>query len=114
MLKKVMIVLASLVATTSTAMANDDLLSELASNQGVNIVDATIDIEDIGLDVDVDQLAENADGEEEAVEACFRRFGYRSWGWGYRTFRPYYGCYSHYYRPVYNYCRPAFQYWGCF
>jgi len=118
MFKKVFVVLASLFVLTSTVMADDDLLSELASNKGANIVDSQVEVEEIGLDLDVDQLAENAEGEEDAVEACFRRFGYRSFGWGYRYARPYYSCYSrcynHFYTPVYNYCRPAISYWGCY
>ena len=45
-------------------MADDDLLSELASTKGANIADATVEIEDIDMNFDVDELAKNADGEE--------------------------------------------------
>ena len=121
MFKNVTLVLVSMFVLASTAMADDDLLSELASSKGANINDATVEIEDISMDLDVDELAKNADGEEaDAIEACFRRFGYRSWGWGYgyRCFRPYYSCYTYYRpyfcRPIYNYCAPIVSYWGCY
>lgn len=124
MLKKVTLVLVSLVVMASTATAGDDLFSELASSNGVNITDAQVEIEEVGLDLDVDELAKDADGEEEdAIEACFRRFGYRSWGhrfgygygYGYRScFRTYYNNYSCYSRPIYNYCAPVVSYWGCY
>ena len=118
MFKNVSLVLVSLVVCASSALADDDLLNELAASKGANIVDSAVEVDDLdNLDFDVDQLAENANGEEDAVEACFRRFGYRSWGWGYRCYRPYrayYGCYNYYSRPIYNYCRPYVNYWGCF
>lgn len=117
MFKKVSLVLVSLVVMTSAALADDDLLNDLASSNAADIVDASVEVEDFNLDLDVDQLAQNADGEEvDAVEACFRRFGYRSWGWnyGYRCFRPYRHCYGYYSAPIYNYCRPVVSYWGCF
>lgn len=126
MFKRITLVLASLVLLGSSALASDDLLSELASTKGANISDATVEVEDFDLNIDVDALAENADGEEtDAIEACFRRFGYRgwgrgyrSWGYGYRCFRPYYSCYSYYRpyfcRPIYNYCAPIANYWGCY
>lgn len=116
MFKKVSFVLVSLVLMTSAATANDDLLNELASSNGADIVDAAVEVEDFDLDIDVDTLAQNADGEDvDAVEACFRRFGYRSWGWnyGHRCYRPYYRTYSYYSAPIYNYCRPVVNYWGC-
>ncbi len=120
MFKKVTLTIVSLFVLASTVTADDDLLNELASTKGANIADSSIEIEEVGLDIDVDSLSENADGEEDAVEACFRRFGYRSWGhsYGYRCFRPYYNCYNVYRpyicQPVYNYCRPIVSYWGCF
>lgn len=118
MFKKVLFVLASLVVATSTAVADDDLLTELANNKGADIVDSQAVVEDINLDLDMNELTENAQGEEDAVEACFRRFGYRSFGWGYRSFRPYYSRYCapaySFCRPAFNYCRPAFSYWGCY
>lgn len=119
MFKKVTLVLVSAFFLASTAMADEDLLSELASSKGANIADATVEIEEIGMDFDVDELATNADGvETDAMEACFRRFGYRSWGHSYNCFRPYYSCYSYYRpyfcQPIYNYCAPIVSYWGCY
>lgn len=123
MFKKVTLVLVSLVVMASTATAGDDLFNELASSNGVNITDAAVEIDEVGLDLDVDELAKDADGEEDdAIEACFRRFGYRSWGNGcgygyrscYRTYRNYYNNYSCYCRPIYNYCAPVVSYWGCY
>ena len=126
MLKKITFVLVSMITLASTAAASDDLFNELANNKGANIADASVELEDIEFDIDVDALAENAEGEDEtdAVEACFRRFGYRSWGrsYGYRCFRPVYHSYS-YYRPLlcqpvyrtYSYCAPIVtHYWGCY
>ena len=130
MLKKITLVMFSVfMLAASSAMANDDLLNELASGKGQNIADASVEVEDFNLDIDVDELAANADGEEaDAVEACFRRFGYRSYGgygygYGYRCFRPVYNCYS-YYRPMlcqpiyhsyHTYCAPVVShYWGCY
>lgn len=120
MFKTVTLVLVSLVVMASTATAGDDLMSELASSNGVNITDAAVEIDEVGFDFDVDELAKDADGEEsDAIEACFRRFGYRSWGhgygYGYRScYRSYYNCYSCYSRPIYNYCAPVVRYWGCY
>ena len=124
MFKNVSLVLCSLVVLASAAVADDDLLTELANSKGADIVDSAIEIEDLNdLDLDVDQLAADAtggeDGEVDAIEACFRRFGYRSWGYScyrsyYNCYRPYYGCYNYYSRPIYNYCRPYVNYWGCY
>ena len=126
MLKKVTLVMFSVfMLAASNAMADDDLLNELANGQAQNISDASVEIEDFDLNVDVDALAENAGSENDAVEACFRRFGYRSWGhgYGYRCFRPVYRCYNYYRplicRPIYHsyhtYCAPVVtHYWGCY
>lgn len=123
MFKKVILALVPVAMLASNAVANDDLLNELANTKGSNIADASIEVDEIEFDVDVDALAEKA-GEEDAVEACFRRFGYRSWGYGYgyHCFRPVYNCYT-YYRPLlcrpiyrtYTYCAPVItHYWGCY
>lgn len=123
MLKKITLILVSSILMISTASANDDLLSELANGKGVNVTDASVEVEDFDLDVDVDELAENAsDDDDDAMEACFRRFGYRSWGYNYGCYRPVYRSYS-YYRPLlcqpvyhsYSYCAPIIShYWGCY
>jgi hypothetical protein len=94
-----------------------------------NISDAAVEIEEPNLgDLDVDALASDAgEASEDAVEACFRRFGYRRYGWGYGygygCYRPCYSyriCYPTYYchRPVYHYAYPVVNrfhgYWGCY
>ena len=124
MFKRVTLVIVSMLVLTSATMADDDLLNELANSKGTNIADASIEVEDFNLDVDVDALAENAGSDEDAVEACFRRFGYRRWGcygysYGYRCFRPVYNCYTvyrpYFCRPIYHhYYRPFVSYWGCY
>ena len=106
-------------------MEADDALTIDATS----IRDASVEIVDSELEIDVDALS-GAVGEEreaKAVEACFRRYGYshRGWGGGYGN-----GCYDHchsYCRPLYsyrtiNYCPPVYRciatpvyhyYWGC-
>lgn len=126
MFKTALPALAALLLVVSSAKADDSLEFDLA-----NISDADITIQEVDFDIDVDALANDANdglmsGEgndlEEAIGACFRRFGYRSYhrGWGgcysygYSCYRPVYNhCYS-YCRPVYNYCAPIYHsYWGC-
>ena len=124
MLKKLLFAIAPLALMVATVSADDNELSfDLTS-----ISDASIEIEDVGLDnLDVDQLGAQAEGEgnEAAIEACFRRFGYRYGGCGYtRWYRP---CYSYgynycsypsfyCYRPIYRYAvAPIYNhYWGCY
>jgi hypothetical protein len=114
-----------MVLAISTVHADDAVDLNLS-----NINDAAIEIEEPGVgDLDVDALADKADGKDsgDAIEACFRRFGYNygGWGYGYRCYRPYYSyrvCYPTYYcyRPVYYYnsCYPVVtyyrSYWGCY
>ena len=120
MLKKVIFAMAPMVLMVSTLSA-DEFNLDLAS-----INDAKIEIEDVNLDnLDVEQLASEAgEDSEDAIEACFRRFGY-----GYRCgygFNYYRGCYNYCY-PTYYYCyRPVYHYytyrvvpvlrhyWGCY
>ncbi len=121
MFKKVTLILISTLALASAANASDDLFEELANKKAnvENIADAPAEIEDMDLDIDVDDLSDNADGDdEEAMEACFRRFGYRSWGRGWNHYRSYGYSYSCY-RPLY--CAPVYRthyaptyYWGCY
>ena len=121
--KKLLFAIAPLCLMVATVNADDnDLKFDLAS-----ISDASIEVEDVGLDgLDVDQLGAQADGEngDDAIEACFRRFGYRH-GCYSRWYRPCYsynyGCYSSYpsfycYRPIYRYAvAPIYNYyWGCY
>jgi len=124
MFKKITLIVISTLVLASTATASDDLFEELVSNRAnvENFADAPVEIDDMHMDIDVDNLSENADGEDtDAVEACFRRFGYRSWGhrgYGYSNCYRSYGYNYSYYRPLYcapvyhRYCAPTF-YWGC-
>ena len=120
MLKKLVLAVVPMMFVAAVAVAEDDFLADLDVS---NIQDADISIEEATFDVDFDDLANNAGEETEAIEACFRRFGYgygfgygyRWGGYGYRwggCYRPYfYGCY----RPVYHHCYyPVYRnYWGC-
>ena len=118
MLKKLVLAVVPMMFVAAVAVAEDDFLADLDVS---SIQDAEISIEEATFDVDFDNLADNA-GDDEAIEACFRSFGYRSYGfgYGYRCYRPYYyNCY----RPVYYTCyRPVYyhtyypvyrHYWGC-
>lgn len=115
MLKKMILAAVPMMLLATIAVAEDDFLADL---DVASIQDADIAIEEAGFDVNFDELAENATGDDEAIEACFRRFGY--YNYGYRCYRPYYyNCY----RPVYYSCyRPVYyhtyypvyrNYWGC-
>jgi hypothetical protein len=126
MLRKLLFAIVPMVLAVSTVSADETIDLNLS-----NINDAAIEIEDVSLDgLDVDALADKADGEgsDEAIEACFRRFGYRHrgyryGGYGYSSYRPYYSyrqCYPTYYcyRPVHYYSYPVVSYhrnyWGCY
>ena len=119
MLKKLILAAVPMMFVAVVAVAEDDFLADLDIT---SIQDADISIEEAGFDVDFDSLSENAGGDDEAIEACFRRFGYRSWGYNY--YRPCYNYgYNYCYRPVYYSCyRPVYyhtyypvyrNYWGC-
>ena len=134
MLKTILFAVTPLLLFVGTAQAND-VLDDIAGIDLASISDAVAEIEEFDLDgLDMDQLAENAGEETDAIEACFRRFGYRSYGhsYGYRScYRTYNHCYSHYNnycqtsyyspyycsRPVtyaYRHCAPIItSYWGC-
>ena len=100
MLKKLMLAIVPLTMLAGSVKADDLLDIDVAS-----ITDADVSIVDADLDIDVDQLSADAGTEEsdDAVEACFRRFGYRYGGWGHGCYRT---CYNH----CYNYCRPLYSY----
>ena len=126
MLRKILFAMVPMALVASFACADDDF----GDLNLADIHDAAIEIDVAGLDgLDVDELSANAGGEEseDAVEACFRRFGYRSYGYGYgyryggcyRSYYSYRHCYPSYYcyRPVYHYVRPVVSYvsyWGCY
>ena len=129
MLKKVLFALVPMVMLVGTVKADDSLFNISLAE----VTDADNMIEEVSLDgLDVDQLASEAGESDEAIEACFRRFGYRrhaGYGYGYNHYRYNYGHYNYCYRPAYRsyycykpvvyttYCyRPVHyvQYWGCY
>ena len=127
MLKKMILAAVPMMFLVSISVAEDNFLADFDVS---SIQDADISIEEAGFDVDFDDLANNAGQDEEAIEACFRSFGYgyRSYGYGYNCYRPCYRhCYRHCYRPCYRHCyyscyRPVYyhtyypvyrNYWGC-
>jgi len=96
MLKKFAFALIPVALLAVNVNAGDDLNIDAAS-----ITDADVAIVDDMLDIDVDDLTGDMDEQQEdAIEACFRRYGYsyRSWG------------HSHYFRSCYSYCRPMYTY----
>ncbi len=124
MLRKMLFAFVPMVLAVVTVSADEPLDLDLSQ-----ISDAAIETEEPGLgDLDVDALADQAGDEStDAVEACFRRFGYRSYGYGYgygySCYRPcysYYHCYQptyYCYRPVQYYTYPVVSYhtyWGCY
>lgn len=127
MFRKILFAMVPMALAVSFVHA-DDTLPEFNLAE---ITDAAVEIDTASLDnLDVDALASDAGGEdsEDAVEACFRRFGYRhygcgyGYGYGYSCYRPYYSyrCYPTYYsyRPVHYYSYPTVVsyggYWGCY
>ena len=120
MFKKFSLAVVAVAVMTGSAMAND--LLDSAGIDLAAISDANNAVVEANLDVDVDTLASKA-GNDEAVEACFRRFGgWGGWG-GYGCYSP---CYSYcYYRPAYfcyqpvyyttytTYCHYPLYHWGC-
>ncbi len=136
LLKNVVFAVVAVLAVSGSAIA-DDLMSELQSTDLASINDAGAELEEMDLNsLNVDQMAEEAGEETDAIETCFRRFGgyHNSCGWnnwcGYNNYN--YGCYSNYqtysysycYRPMYCYrpvvscyttCLPVVtSYWGCY
>jgi hypothetical protein len=124
MLRKILFAMVPMALVLSVVSA-DDTLPDLNLAE---ISDAAIEIDTASLDgLDVDGLVTDAGSEdsEDAIEACFRRFGYRrcgyGYGYGYGCYRPYYSyryCYPTYYcyRPVHYYAYPIAYggYWGCY
>ena len=124
MLKTVLFAVVAMTMLTFTAgvKAEDDLLSDVANLKASSISDADNTIQDDALaGVDVEGLASKAGSEKsgEAIEACFRRFGWGggcynnySYGYGCYNYGYNYGCYNYCYSPCYsyNYCyRPCYQ-----
>ena len=104
MLKKLMLALLPLTMISATATADDDLNIDIN-----NITDAEVEIVEADLDIDMDALEADAgqDSEETAIEACFRRYGYRSCGYSNHRWS---SCYNHCYNRCHSYCRPMYSY----
>ena len=138
MFKKLMMAVVPMLLAACSVQA-DDVTSDSGASIEIDVAsisDASVEIVEAALDVDVDQLAANAGKAEktDAVEACFRRCGYQSCGWGgnYGCWNSCYNnCYSNYscYQPYYSYtsyccvrpvyytscvCQPLYQHWGCY
>lgn len=130
MLKRILFAVVPMTMLLAGVRAEDsDLTIDVAS-----ITDATAEITEASLDVDVDKLASETEiGTKkvaDAIEACFRSCGYyggyNNWNCGYSNW----GCsYTSYcYQPCYStfyYVRPVYQctyavapicsyYWGCY
>lgn len=129
MFKKFLFAVVPMLFVATSAFAGDDVLSDVAGLKASAITDAAISI-DTGLAaLDVDALASNAGKEKstDAIEACFRSYGYNSCGYNYYN-SCYNSCYNYcqptfnycyqtyyVYRPVcYSVCYPVVSYWGCF
>ncbi len=84
MLKRILFAVAPLMLVACSVMADDSLLSKVASMDlnDTKIASAEVaDVDDLGQ-TDVDALlGDDEESGEEAIAACFRRFG---WGYGYR------------------------------
>ncbi len=127
MLKKFLLAIVPMALMAATVFAEEDVLKDVANLKVSSITDAQISVEDPTANLDIDSLAANAgtDKKTDAIEACFRRFGYGGYSnygcynYGYSNFcyQPAYTysyyCYQPYYvayRPVYTYYT---NYWGC-
>jgi hypothetical protein len=120
--KKFSLVVVALVLMTGSAMADDAISAADLNVASINDADNTV--VEANLNVDVEALAGKSENQEQAIEACFRRFG--GWG-GYCHYNYCYSpCYYSYcyqpcyytyyvYRPVYTYtyCYPLYH-WGCY
>ena len=127
LVKKVLFAAAAVVLLASTVRADDDLLDGFDTT---SITTAQAELVTPGLDgLDVDELQTQAGDEQgdEAIEACFRRFGYGyrhfgyGYGYGFRSWNCYRPCYPvrhyygfHCYRPIVRVYRPVYYHWGCY
>ncbi len=110
-MKKILTATLPLLLLTSVSANDTELDIDVAS-----ITDADVEVVETDITADVDQLTADAgkDSDTDAVEACFRRFGYRHGGWhhGYYGHRFYGGGYNSYYSN-WNYCTPYYGYSSC-
>jgi hypothetical protein len=93
----------ALVLFAGSAWAGDELSASDIDLSSVS--DANNVVVGASLDVDVDGLAKSADKVDEAVEACYRGFGYGGYGGCYNY------CYNYCYTPCYHYCAPVYTYY---
>ncbi len=124
MLKRILLAVVPLALLATTVFAEEDVLNHVANLKVAAITDAQASIDDPTANLDIDSLSEQAGSgkSDQAIEACFRRFGYGGYGGygGYSNYcySPYYS-YSYYcYQPYYQVCyRPVYtyytSYWGC-
>ena len=128
MLNRFFFAVAPMLLVAGSVMADDSLLSRVATMDldGANAAVADVEADDLGQ-ADVDALlGDDQESSEDAIAACFRRIGWG--GYGYRScYRPFYrSCYRPFYRtyhypalhcytPVtYSYYTPIYRsYWGC-
>jgi hypothetical protein len=121
MLKRILLAVVPLALLSTTVFAEEDLLNEVANLKVAAITDAQVSIEDPTANLDVDSLSDQAGSgkSDEAIEACFRRFGYGGYYGGYSSYcySPYYSYTYYCYQPYYQICyRPVYyytSYWGC-
>ena len=128
MLKRFLFAMAPLMLVAGTVTADDELLSAVAMLDSDTVAEATVETDELGQ-ADVDALmGEGEESEDEAIAACFRRYGY-GYGWGnrgyyrsYSYYRPFYRSYGYgysypryCYTPSYYSCyTPIYRsYWGC-
>lgn len=123
MLNRFFFAVAPMLLVAGSVMADDSLLSRVATMDLDGANAAVTDMEEDNLgQADVDALlGDDEESSEDAIAACFRRIG---WGYGYRScyrsyYRPFYRTYHypalHCYTPVtYSYYTPIYRsYWGC-
>ncbi len=115
MFKKFVFVAVAMVMAANSVMANDDIASMLANLDGAKDKSAQIADADLLGQKDVDALlGEDKEDGEEAVAACFRRYGHSGHG-SYGNYGNY-GCYGGYHNNwyttsySYNYCAPTYCY----
>jgi hypothetical protein len=108
MFKKLMFAVVPMLVLSATTFADDALSIDLST---IAVADANI--VEVGLDLDVDQLAADAGKETktDAIEACFRRCGYSGHGWGGGYNSCYGSSYGSWQSPCYtSYCQPYCSY----
>ncbi len=93
-----------------TVKADDDLKSMMAKLDNTQAAATeTVDQDKLGQ-ADVDALlGEETKDSEQAVAACFRRFGGGHGSYGYSSYSCYRPSYNYCYSPSYSYCAPSYN-----